>query len=93
MRSGIKIALPAEITTGRCFLQYYIDAILALQSACDMGPDQALPLIIMTSAGIFYSELLIGLFRSFLGLFCHGPRPGAAAHYHDVRRYAIDRPL
>ena len=48
--SGIKIALPAEITTGRCYLQYYIDSLLALQSACDMAPGQTLPLIIMTSA-------------------------------------------
>ena len=36
--NGIKIALPAEITTGRCYLQYYIDSLLALQSACDTAP-------------------------------------------------------
>lgn len=47
--SGIKIALPAEITTGRCYLQSYIDALLALQSASDMAPGQLLPLVIMTS--------------------------------------------
>mmetsp|Transcript_42448 Transcript_42448/g.133715 ORF Transcript_42448/g.133715 Transcript_42448/m.133715 type:complete len:610 (+) Transcript_42448:195-2024(+) len=47
--SGIKVALPAEITTGRCFLQYYIDNVLALQSICDMSPGQKLPFIIMTS--------------------------------------------
>jgi hypothetical protein len=35
---GIKLALPAEITTGRCYLQYYIDSLLALQSACDTAP-------------------------------------------------------
>lgn len=29
--SGIKVALPAESATGRCFLQVYIEHILALQ--------------------------------------------------------------
>jgi len=47
--SGIKVALPAEITTGRSFLHYYIENILALESTCDMAPGQHLPLIIMTS--------------------------------------------
>jgi len=47
--SGIKIGLPAEITTGRSYLHYYIDSLLALQSTCDMGQGQLLPLIIMTS--------------------------------------------
>ncbi len=29
--SGIKLSLPAELATGRCFLQLYIEHILALQ--------------------------------------------------------------
>ena len=28
---GIKIALPSEITTGKCYLNLYIDSILAIQ--------------------------------------------------------------
>ncbi|XVE95564.1 hypothetical protein REPUB_Repub02eG0108900 [Reevesia pubescens] len=31
--NGIKVALPAETTTGTCFLQLYIESILALQEA------------------------------------------------------------
>ncbi|VAI90964.1 unnamed protein product [Triticum turgidum subsp. durum] len=34
---GIKVALPRETTTGKCFLQHYIESILALQEAsCKM---------------------------------------------------------
>ncbi|GJP47658.1 hypothetical protein CLOM_g6836 [Closterium sp. NIES-68] len=51
--SGIKVALPAESTTGRCFLQLYIDSILALQHASNqLKPDEPprhIPLVIMTS--------------------------------------------
>ncbi|XP_072979799.1 UDP-sugar pyrophosphorylase isoform X1 [Typha angustifolia] len=50
---GIKLALPAETTTGKCFLQHYIESILALQEAsykCVEGQDRTLiPLVIMTS--------------------------------------------
>jgi hypothetical protein len=31
MSAGIKVALPAESASGRCFLQLYIETILALQ--------------------------------------------------------------
>ncbi|KAH1097144.1 hypothetical protein J1N35_014065 [Gossypium stocksii] len=31
--NGIKVALPAETTTETCFLQLYIESILALQEA------------------------------------------------------------
>ncbi|KAH1039344.1 hypothetical protein J1N35_041087, partial [Gossypium stocksii] len=31
--NGIKVALPAETTTGTCYLQLYIESILALQEA------------------------------------------------------------
>jgi UDP-sugar pyrophosphorylase len=34
---GIKVALPRETTTGKCFLQHYIESILSLQEAsCKM---------------------------------------------------------
>lgn len=46
--SGIKVALPAEYASGRCFLQLYIEYILAFQAkAAPKGVK--LPLAIMTS--------------------------------------------
>ncbi|XP_026457565.1 UDP-sugar pyrophosphorylase-like [Papaver somniferum] len=51
--NGIKLALPSETTTGTCFLQHYIESILALQEAsCRLAQGQCeaqIPLIIMTS--------------------------------------------
>ncbi|KAL9313661.1 hypothetical protein ACSQ67_019113 [Phaseolus vulgaris] len=48
--SGIKVALPAETTTGTCFIQHYIESILALQDASSQGESQTqIPLAIMTS--------------------------------------------
>ncbi|KAG0492418.1 hypothetical protein HPP92_005816 [Vanilla planifolia] len=50
---GIKVALPSESTTGTCFLQHYIECILALQEAsCKVSQDggsNEIPLVIMTS--------------------------------------------
>lgn len=51
--NGIKVALPIETTTGACFLQHYIESILALQeTSCRLaqgeGPTE-IPLAIMTS--------------------------------------------
>ncbi|KAG0492377.1 hypothetical protein HPP92_005775 [Vanilla planifolia] len=45
---GIKVALPSESTTGTCFLQHYIECILALQEASHGGSNE-IPLVIMTS--------------------------------------------
>ncbi|GAX73526.1 hypothetical protein CEUSTIGMA_g978.t1 [Chlamydomonas eustigma] len=45
--SGIKVALPAENASGTCFLELYIQYILALQVRS--GASQPLPLTIMTS--------------------------------------------
>ncbi|GMI78375.1 UDP-sugar pyrophosphorylase [Hibiscus trionum] len=51
--NGIKVALPAETTTGTCFLQLYIESILALQEASNrltQGTCQKeIPFVIMTS--------------------------------------------
>ncbi|XP_040996824.1 UDP-sugar pyrophosphorylase-like [Juglans microcarpa x Juglans regia] len=51
--NGIKVALPAETTTGSGFLQQYIESILALQEASGrlaQGDSQTrIPLVIMTS--------------------------------------------
>ncbi|WOL19775.1 UDP-sugar pyrophosphorylase [Canna indica] len=50
---GIKLALPVETTTGRCFIQHYIETILAMQEAsCRLAEGQCqveIPLVIMTS--------------------------------------------
>ncbi|XP_075485692.1 UDP-sugar pyrophosphorylase-like isoform X2 [Primulina tabacum] len=46
--NGIKVALPLESTTGTCFLQHYIESILALQETSCGGPAE-IPLVIMTS--------------------------------------------
>ncbi|KAK9786668.1 hypothetical protein WJX73_000832 [Symbiochloris irregularis] len=45
--SGIKLALPADTARGACFLQVYIESILALQKSS--GASSPLPLAIMTS--------------------------------------------
>lgn len=45
--NGIKVALPVEVTTERCFLQLYCEAILALQKASKT--EHPIPLAIMTS--------------------------------------------
>ncbi len=49
--SGIKVELPTEITTGRSYLQLYIEQILARQRACAArtGDARRVPLVIMTS--------------------------------------------
>ena len=48
--SGIKIALPVEMCSGMCYLQSYIESILALQyKAQKKQPGVKLPLAIMTS--------------------------------------------
>ncbi|KAK2974555.1 hypothetical protein RJ640_009777 [Escallonia rubra] len=51
--NGIKVALPVESTTGTCFLQHYIESILALQDAsCRLeqgARERAIPFVIMTS--------------------------------------------
>ncbi|XAR62855.1 UTP--glucose-1-phosphate uridylyltransferase [Bertholletia excelsa] len=51
--NGIKVALPRETTTGLCFLQHYIESILALQDASSQllrgGDQRQIPFVIMTS--------------------------------------------
>lgn len=51
--NGIKVALPVESVTGTCFLQHYIESILALQDAScrqDQGDCKSeIPFAIMTS--------------------------------------------
>lgn len=48
--SGIKVALPLESASGTCFLQHYVESILALQAKAQARrPGRKLPLAIMTS--------------------------------------------
>ncbi|KAI8109878.1 hypothetical protein M9434_001157 [Picochlorum sp. BPE23] len=48
--SGIKVALPVDLSSNMCFLQLYIESILALQAkAQKKNPGRKLPLAIMTS--------------------------------------------
>lgn len=51
--NGIKVALPSESCTGTCFLQLYIESILALQEASDKLVEgeyvKEIPFAIMTS--------------------------------------------
>ncbi|PWA99511.1 UDP-sugar pyrophosphorylase [Artemisia annua] len=51
--NGIKVALPTETTTGTCFLQYYIESILALSEASFKQAQgefrRDVPFVIMTS--------------------------------------------
>ncbi|KAA0172079.1 hypothetical protein FNF28_00396 [Cafeteria roenbergensis] len=48
---GIKVSLPTETTTGRCYLQLYVEQILARQRAANAkhGTSEVVPLAIMTS--------------------------------------------
>ncbi|KAL6208338.1 hypothetical protein ACLB2K_019289 [Fragaria x ananassa] len=59
--NGIKVALPRETTTGTCFLQHYIETILALQDAsCKLSEGECqtkIPLVIMTSDDTHSSTL------------------------------------
>ena len=48
--TGIKLALPSESASGACFLQLYVESILALQAKAQASrPGRVLPLAIMTS--------------------------------------------
>jgi UDP-sugar pyrophosphorylase len=47
---ALQIGLPSELATEKCYLQFYIEYILALQGRYVDNPDFELPLCIMTSA-------------------------------------------
>ncbi|KAH7674669.1 UTP--xylose-1-phosphate uridylyltransferase protein [Dioscorea alata] len=69
---GIKLALPLETTTGRCFLQHYIESILALQEAsCKLvqgGCNSEIPLVIMTSDDTHAPTLNLLESNSYFGM-------------------------
>ncbi|MCE3050487.1 hypothetical protein HAX54_047327 [Datura stramonium] len=75
--NGIKVALPRETTTGTCFLQHYIESILALQEAsCSLAGASLLlgncqveiPLAIMTSDDTHLHTLELLEKNSFFGM-------------------------
>lgn len=70
--NGIKLALPLETTSGRCFLQHYIESILALQeSSCQLvqGSRQCqIPLVIMTSDDTHAPTLALLESNSYFGM-------------------------
>ncbi|OMO91211.1 UTP--glucose-1-phosphate uridylyltransferase [Corchorus capsularis] len=73
--NGIKVALPAETTTGTCFLQQYIESILALQEAsCKLtqalyGTSQKeIPFVIMTSDDTHTRTLELLESNSYFGM-------------------------
>ncbi|KAM1726590.1 hypothetical protein ACFX12_017342 [Malus domestica] len=70
--NGIKVALPREITTGTCFLQYYIESILALQDASSKlasGERQTrIPFVIMTSDDTHSRTLELLESNSYFGM-------------------------
>ncbi|KAL5559694.1 hypothetical protein UlMin_035905 [Ulmus minor] len=70
--NGIKVALPRETTTGTCFLQHYIECILALQEASHkllQGENQRkIPFVIMTSDDTHSRTLQLLESKSYFGM-------------------------
>ncbi|XP_057540253.1 UDP-sugar pyrophosphorylase [Amaranthus tricolor] len=70
--NGIKISLPSETSTGACFLQLYIESILALQEAsCKLSEGEShkdIPLAIMTSDDTHARTLELLESNSYFGM-------------------------
>ncbi|KDP32870.1 hypothetical protein JCGZ_12162 [Jatropha curcas] len=70
--NGIKVALPMETTTGTCFLQHYIESVLALQEASyrlTQGECQRdIPFVIMTSDDTHSRTLELLESNSYFGM-------------------------
>ncbi|GAB2270417.1 hypothetical protein Dimus_005319 [Dionaea muscipula] len=70
--NGIKIALPSESCSGTCFLQHYIESILALQEAsCRLiegGCHREVPFAIMTSDDTHARTLALLESNSYFGM-------------------------
>ncbi|XP_062111420.1 UDP-sugar pyrophosphorylase isoform X2 [Humulus lupulus] len=68
--NGIKVALPRETTTGTCFLQHYIESVLALQEASyslTQGKKK-IPFVIMTSDDTHSRTLHLLESNSYFGM-------------------------
>ncbi|XP_062115865.1 UDP-sugar pyrophosphorylase-like [Humulus lupulus] len=71
--NGIKVALPRETTTGTCFLQHYIESVLALQEASygyslKQGKKKTIPFVIMTSDDTHSRTLHLLKSNSYFGM-------------------------
>ncbi|KAH6782613.1 UDP-sugar pyrophosphorylase [Perilla frutescens var. frutescens] len=69
--NGIKVALPLESVTGTCFLQHYIESILALQEAsCKLaeGGPREIPLAIMTSDDTYSRTIKLLETNAYFGM-------------------------
>ncbi|GAB2263577.1 hypothetical protein Droror1_Dr00025711 [Drosera rotundifolia] len=70
--NGIKVALPLETCTGTCFLQHYIESILALQDASyrqnEGNCQRDVPLAIMTSDDTHARTLSLLESNSYFGM-------------------------
>ncbi|KAM6543980.1 hypothetical protein CsatB_008427 [Cannabis sativa] len=70
--NGIKVALPRETSTGTCFLQHYIESVLALEEA-SYGLTQGegkkkIPFVIMTSDDTHSRTLQLLESNSYFGM-------------------------
>ncbi|GAB4862109.1 hypothetical protein Ancab_037361 [Ancistrocladus abbreviatus] len=70
--NGIKVALPSESCAGTCFLQHYIESILALQEAScrlvEVGSQKEVPFAIMTSDDTHAHTLALLESNSYFGM-------------------------
>ncbi|XP_024019089.1 UDP-sugar pyrophosphorylase, partial [Morus notabilis] len=70
--NGIKVALPRETVTGTCFLQHYIECVLALQGAsCSLAQGEGqtkTPFVIMTSDDTHSRTLELLESNSYFGM-------------------------
>lgn len=69
--SGIKLSLPSDITTGQCFLELYINSILALQDRARISSSNSklsIPLVIMTSGDTHTQTVNLLEINSYFGM-------------------------
>ncbi|KAI8531392.1 hypothetical protein RHMOL_Rhmol11G0132800 [Rhododendron molle] len=70
--NGIKVALPRESSSGTCYLQHYIESILALQDASSRlvegGSPKQIPFVIMTSDDTHARTLELLESNSYFGM-------------------------
>ena len=95
---GIKIALPAEITTGKCYLNLYIDSILAIQRIASVSPRApctlpaigcGAPVPVPGCIATWRFQRTHGLssYTLFLGAGKRRQGRDVAAGHHDIRRH------
>lgn len=70
--NGIKVALPRESSSGTCYLQHYIESILALQDASSRlvegGSPKQIPFVVMTSDDTHARTLELLESNSYFGM-------------------------